>query len=120
MKRVKKSNPQLLKLIDTLLEASRKNDAPIWRDVANRLSKPARNWAEVNVGSIERYASPKEMIVIPGKLLGAGVLTKPVTVAAFSSSSSARKKVVEAGGSAITIEELIAKSPDGKGVRIMG
>ena len=116
----RKTNPSLLSLIQRLKDAGRTNEAPVWRDIALRLEGPASNWAEVNVGRLNRYANDDEVIVIPGKLLGAGEISKKVTVAAFSASGQAKMKVVSAGGHSVTIEELVEKNPKGSRVRIMG
>jgi len=115
----RKSNPNLVKLIDELLKASAMNDAPIWKDIAERLAKPKRLYAEVNVSKIQRYANEGETIVVPGKVLGGGKITKAVTVAALSFSETAKKKITEAGGKCITIRDLIEMNPSGSGVRIM-
>ena len=120
MKGIKKTNPNLESLIAELKTASRVNEAPIWRTVAKKLEKPARVWAEVNIASIEKYAQPKESVLIAGKLLGNGILTKPVTVAAYSASKMAIRKVERAGGRFIRIAELAAQNPKGSGIRIMG
>lgn len=119
MGKLSKSNENLLKLIEELKVLSYKKKARIWKDVAKRLSKPSRNWAEVNVSRIARHAKKKETILVPGKLLGAGIIDIPLTVAAFSSSESARKKIKDAGGKAITIRELMEANPNGSNVRIM-
>ncbi|UCE80892.1 MAG: 50S ribosomal protein L18e [Methanobacteriota archaeon] len=116
----KKTNPNLLDLIKRLKDAGRIHEAPVWRDIALRLEGPASNWAEVNVGRLDRYANDDEVIVIPGKLLGAGEISKKVTVAAFNASGKARMKVTGAGGMNLSIEELIEKNPKGSRVRIMG
>lgn len=115
----RKTNPNLVRLIDELLKASAMNDAPIWKDIAERLAKPKRLYAEVNVSKIQRYANEGETIVVPGKVLGGGKITKAVTVAALSFSETAKKKITEAGGKCITIRELIETNPSGSGVRIM-
>jgi len=115
----RKTNPNLVKLIDELLKASAMNDAPIWKDIAERLAKPKRLYAEVNVSKIQRYAKEGETIIVPGKVLGGGKITKPVTVAALSFSESARRKIIEAGGKCLTIKELLEINPTGSGVRIM-
>jgi len=115
----RKTNPNLVKLIDELLKASAMNDAPIWKDIAERLAKPKRLYAEVNVSKIQRYAKEGETIIVPGKVLGRGKITKPVTVAALSFSESARRKIIEAGGKCLTIKELLEINPTGSGVRIM-
>ncbi len=120
MRKNEKTNPNITNLIFELKKASRENDAAIWRDIAKRLEKPSSRWSEVNLSEIERYAKDKDTIAIPGKLLGAGSITKAVNVAAFSASNSAKTKLEEAGGTFMQLEELAATNPKGSGVRIMG
>lgn len=116
----RKKNQRLMSLIQELKVSSHKNEAPIWKDIAKRLEKPSRNWAEVNINKISRFAKNDEMIIVPGKLLGLGTIAKPVVVASFKASQTAKKKLESAGGSSITIEEMLKKNPSGKGVRILG
>jgi large subunit ribosomal protein L18e len=118
--RYSKTNPNLVGLIQKLKEASRTNKAPVWRDIALRLEGPQRNWAEVNISKIDRYAGENEIVVVPGKILGSGEIAKKVTVAAYRFSGQAREKIEKAGGQNISIEELVATNPKGSGVRIMG
>ncbi len=118
--RTKKTNPNLVGLIQHLKEVGRTNKAPVWRDIALRLEGPARNWAEVNVGKLNRYASEDEIVVVPGKLLGSGEIAKKVTVAAYRFSGQAREKIERAGEQNMSIEELVARNPKGSKVRIMG
>jgi large subunit ribosomal protein L18e len=118
MKVLKKSNEHLLELVTHLKVESTKQKAPIWRDIAQRLEKPNRNWAEVNISHIKRHANKNDTIIIPGKLLGAGQIDIPVTVAAYNTSNNARDKIVKAGGKFISIQELVKTNPKGTGVRI--
>lgn len=120
MKKISKTDPTLLILIQELKRESREGDVAIWRDIARRLEKPRRNWAEVNISRLERYANDGDTIVVPGKVLGAGSLSKKLTVAAFKFSDSAREMIERAGGRNLTIEELVEENPSGSGVRIMG
>ncbi|MEM2943456.1 MAG: 50S ribosomal protein L18e [Methanomassiliicoccales archaeon] len=120
MKKIKKTDPNLVLLIESLKKHSRERDVEIWRDIAERLEKPRRNWAEVNLSKLERYSEEGSVVVVPGKVLGAGNITKKVTVAAYRFSSSAEKKIREAGGKSMTIEQLISEHPDGSDVVIMG
>lgn len=115
----RKSNPNLVKLIDELLVASAKNGAKVWKDIAERIAKPRRLYAEVNVSKIERYAKDNETIIVPGKVLGSGKINKKVTVAALSFSESAKRKIEDAGGKCLTITQLLEENPKGSGVRIM-
>jgi len=118
--KTKKTNPQLVSLIRLLKQQSREHEAAIWRDIAKRLQKPRKSWAEVNVSRLDRYLNENDSAVIAGKLLGAGAIGNPVTVAAFQCSDSARRKIEKAGGTVLTIQELINLNPKGTGIRIMG
>ncbi len=120
MKHSYKTNPQLLNLISGLKEQSREKEVPLWRDVAFRLESPSRNYPEVNISRINRYTKEKDLILVPGKVLGAGELNHPLTVAALSFSGSAKNKITAAGGSCLSIEELMNKNPEGSRVRIIG
>ncbi|MDD1674634.1 MAG: 50S ribosomal protein L18e [Methanomicrobiales archaeon] len=118
-KKWSKTNPRILSLISTLEEASRSNEARIWREIARRLQAPSNNHAEVNVSKINRYASDGETILVPGKVLGSGALDQAVTVAALDFSRSAADKIQQAKGTCITIEQLLQDNPKGSRVRIL-
>jgi len=116
----KKTNLVLRELIETLDSYSRKYNAGIWRAVAEELAKPSRQRRAVNVSRINRYTEPGDIIVVPGKVLGAGNLDHPVTVAALSFSKTALEKIRRTGGRAISIFELLRENPGGSGVKIIG
>ncbi|QIB74845.1 50S ribosomal protein L18e [Halogeometricum borinquense] len=113
-----KTNPRLNSLIAELKAVSRESGANVWQDVADRLEKPRRTHAEVNLGRIERYAKEDETVIVPGKVLGSGVLEKNVTVAAVDFSSSARKKIEQVGDT-VTLEQIAEENPDGSDVRVI-
>lgn len=115
-----KSNAELIKLIDELKKTSYEHKAKIWKTVAVKLEKPLRNMAEVNLSRIERNAKNNETVIIPGKVLGSGDVNKSLTVAAFSFSDNAKKKILGAKGKVFTIRELMEKNPEGSNIRIMG
>jgi len=120
MRQVKSQNPELLKLIRSLRKKARENDAPIWRDVANRLSASKRRRLAVNLSRLSRHTKEKETVVVPGKVLGAGRLEHPLTVAAFGFSDEARSKIVQVRGKCLPISELLENNPRGSNVKIMG
>ena len=97
-------------LIDDLKRESREKETGIGRDIAQRFEKSSKNWAEVNLSRLERYANEGDVIVVPGKVLGAGSLSKKVTIAAFRFSASAEKAIKQAGGEKMTIPELVEKT----------
>ena len=113
-----KTNPRLQSLISELKSVSRDSGANVWRDVADRLEKPRRTHAEVNLGRIERYAKEEETVVVPGKVLGSGVLQKNVTVAAVDFSATARKKIDQVGET-VALEQLAEQNPEGSNVRVI-
>jgi large subunit ribosomal protein L18e len=116
----RKSNPVLVELIGALKNAGRTNQAPLWRDIASRLEKPSRSWAQVNVSKLNENLQSGENAVIAGKLLGDGELSKAVTVIAFSASASAKAKIAKAGGKVLTLQEAIKAFPKGQNCRIIG
>jgi large subunit ribosomal protein L18e len=113
-----KTNPRLEGLVAELKSTARSGGSDVWSDVAQRLEAPRRTHAEVNLGRIERYAREDETVVVPGKVLGSGALTKEVTVAAVDFSGTARTKVEQAG-EALPLEQALERNPDGTNVRVM-
>ncbi len=110
-----KDNQILASLIESLMKAEK----PIWRKVASELSRPRRQRAEVNLSKLEEFASDDTTIIVPGKVLGSGTVSKKVSVAAFAFSDKARQLIGAAGGKAMSIESLHKANPDGRGVMIL-
>lgn len=120
MKRTGPTNPNLQELIVRLKKAATENNTPLWRRVALDLERPTRMRRAVNLSRINRFAKEGELVLIPGKVLGSGQLSRRLTIAAWSISGQALERVREANGEFLTIAELLAKNPDGKNVRIIG
>lgn len=120
MKKVKTTNPELIELIRFLKKQSRENKANIWRDIAERLAKPKRKRIAVNISHINRCTQKNEMVVVPGKVLGAGEMRHPVTVAAFAFSEKAKEKIKATRGKCLSFLDLIKKNPKGSNVKIIG
>jgi large subunit ribosomal protein L18e len=116
---IPKENSELVRLIVELRRAARSNQAAIWGTVADRLEKPRHRVVPVNVGHLDRLAESDETVIVPGKLLADGPLSKRLTVAAFAYSKGARAKIHAAGGAAVTVHDLLKSKPDGAGVRLL-
>ena len=108
-------NKRLLGLIVEL----RKADKGVWKKVARELEKPTRRRPAVNISKLEEYVNDGETVLVPGKVLGAGHLSKKLEVAAFSFSGSAKALIEKSGVKPLSIEELIKANPEGKNVRIL-
>lgn len=119
MRRTGPTNTTLRKLIRDLRKLANQYKAPVWDYVADILERPSRSRVVVNVSKLERVSSDNEVIVVPGKLLGAGTISKKVVVAAFSFSPKAVEKVRNAGGQVMSIKDLINVNPRGSGVRVV-
>ena len=120
MKRTGPTNPYLEQLVNDLKKAALKEDAPLWRRIANDLEKPTRQRRVVNIYKIDRHAKNGETLVVPGKVLGVGDINRKVRVAAFTFSRQALDKINKIGGQAIRIEDVLKENPKGKNVRILG
>lgn len=114
-----KTNPQITGLIVSLKEKSYQEKAAIWKDLARKLEKSTRRQAEVNLSQINRYTSPDELVLVPGKVLGSGTLDHKVQIAALNFSKRAAEKIETAGGECLPISQLMEENPKGSGVRII-
>ena len=120
MRRIKTTNPELINLIRFLKKRAQEDDAKIWRAVADRLSKPRQRRAAVNLSRLNRHTQGSETVVVPGKVLGAGIVDHPIYIAAFAFSNKAKSKISKAKGKCLTFEELMKKNPKGMKVKIIG
>jgi large subunit ribosomal protein L18e len=116
MKKLAK-NPVLSDLIIDLRMKGIK--VPFWKAVASGLSRPTRKAFKVNLYRIEKYAKPKETIVVPGVVLGSGEIKKAHTVVALRFSGSAQEKIEKAGGKCVLLGDYFRDTEAPK-ARIMG
>jgi large subunit ribosomal protein L18e len=114
-----KTNPKIIEIIGHLKEKSYKEDVAIWKDVAKRLERSTRRYAEVNISQINRHSSPDETVLVPGKILGSGELDHKVNVVALGFSKKAEEKIDSAGGKCLNISEILDENPKGSKIRII-
>jgi len=114
-----KTNPKITELIGNLKEKSYQEEVNIWKDVAKRLERSTRRYAEVNISQINRHSSPDETILVPGKILGSGELDHKVNVVALDFSKKAEEKIGAAGGKCLDIIEILDENPKGNKIRII-
>jgi len=114
------TNSELRNLIRELKVVAASQNVPFWKRIAFDLEKPTRSRRAVNISRIEKYARQNEIVVVPGKVLGAGEISKSVTVAAWQFSGQAKEKITKAKGSCLSIEDLMRKKPKVSELRILG
>jgi large subunit ribosomal protein L18e len=119
MKETKTTNPQLIELITQLKRESRSQEAGIWHDVAEYLSKTRSQRVSVNLSKINRNTKNADTVIVPGKLLGSGSIDHAVTVASFGVSEKAKAKLAAAKAKYVSISELLEKNPKGANIKII-
>ncbi|MBI4896217.1 MAG: 50S ribosomal protein L18e [Candidatus Aenigmarchaeota archaeon] len=77
--------------------------------IAKHLVKPRRQRISVNVGKLERVGNANEALVVPGKVLATGAVSKAFHVYALMFSHEAQTKITQAGGSCAPLHELLKK-----------
>ncbi|MEM4576650.1 MAG: 50S ribosomal protein L18e [Candidatus Nezhaarchaeales archaeon] len=120
MREIRATNPMIKRVVIALRRAYKQYHARLWRDLIERINRSRRGRIVVNVSRINRYTRANDVIVVPGKVLGAGEINHPVTVAALWFSKTAKEKIEKAGGRTLTIEQLMVEKPAGSGIKIVG
>ena len=68
----------------------------------------------------QHFVKDNDVIIVPGKVLGAGTLAHSLTVAAYQFSESSRKAIETAKGKCLSITDIVKNNPKGLKVRIIG
>ncbi len=93
-----------------LISALKRKKEKFYLKLARHLAKPARNKKPVNVTKLDRVSLPGDTVAVPGRVLGAGEIRKPVTVYAMYFSKEASKKITNAGGKCLPLEGVDKKA----------
>jgi large subunit ribosomal protein L18e len=95
-----KTNPFLA---ETLLLAKKGN-----QELASLLAVPSRQRREVNLDQLNDAKTSE--VIVPGKVLGSGNITKKLTVYAVAFSEQAKEKLKKAGCSAVLLLDALKKN----------
>lgn len=115
-----KTDDRLKTLVTSLRNTIKRTHLKVWGPIIKELEEPRRTRREVNVSRVSRYGDEGKTIIIPGKVLGAGKIEKRLTVAALSFSQQAKRKIEEAGGKCLTIENVLESDPKGDNIQLIG
>ena len=113
------TNKELFDTIRDLKKLSNSTGVGVYRAVAAKLAAPASQRSAVNLSKIDRNTKDGETVVVPGKVLGSGSLSKKVTIVGFSASQTAIEGIERAGSKFVTIKDYVSKKHDPK-MRIIG
>ena len=109
----KKTNPSLAEVIR---EAH--NHEP-WKGLAVILAGSTRKQSAVNLFEIDKVAKEGDTIVVPGKILSHGRLTKRIVICALSISEKAKEKLKENKSSFVLLIDEIKKNKKAEGVKLI-
>ncbi|MCK4647360.1 50S ribosomal protein L18e [Candidatus Pacearchaeota archaeon] len=109
----KKNNQELVKTII----AAKKNEN--WLEVASMLAGPRRNRININLEEIDKESKEGETIVIPGKVLSQGEVSKKIKIVSLNFSEKAKEKLLNAGVELLNILEEIKKNPQAKNIKVL-
>ena len=114
------NNPIIKETLEKLEKVYKEKNETFWSSIAEMISRSNSRRPIVNVGKISQLTKENDVVLIPGKILGDGLVDHSVTVGALFMSKSACKKITTAGGSMLNLVEFAEKYPDGSGVIVMG
>lgn len=97
------TNPELKRMILSLKKLKK------YPQLVKELERPRRRKSSINVADIEKMNEHKIAAV---EVLGAGDLSKAVTVYSWRYSGSAKEKIYKAGGKALSLDDLIRNKDD--------
>ena len=112
-------NEKFQELISSLKKQSIEHKTGVWKRIALELERPTRSHRVVNLSKIEKYTEDNDVVIVPGKLLSGGELTKKVTIIAYDYSQKTLDKI-HGFASIISIEEGLKKYPNAKDIKIIG
>ena len=101
-------------LVETVI-AAKKN--PNWFKVAEILASPRKNHKEVNLNDLDKIDS--KIIVVCGKVLSQGEVSKKRKIVAYKFSERAKEKLIKAGCEVGSIIDEIKSNKDAKEVIII-
>lgn len=95
MKKKSEKNIQKLELIDKFYKAAKENKKEIFSAIAQNLEAPRRKESRINLSKLEKLNAvvDGDIVIIPGKLLGTGILNKKITIYAGDFSKNASLKL---------------------------
>lgn len=114
-----KTNLELIRLKEALRLNANQHQARLWKKLASMVEAPASSYAQVNLSRLNRYTNAGDVVVVPGKVLGAGAIEHSICVGALGFTENARLKIIAAAGTIATIDEIVQALPKGTNIKII-
>jgi len=109
----KKKNPEL---VETIILAKKNKK---WLEIASTLSGPTRKQDSVNLDKIEKQSKAGDIMVVLGKVLSLGEISKKIRVVALGFSRKAKEKLLKSGCEVRLLKDEIKDNKEAKAVKIV-
>ena len=103
-------------LVDTIIVAKKKEK---WLEIAGILSSPRRESINLNLSQIDNLTKEGDTVIIPGKVLSQGEISKKIKIVAYRFSGKTKEKLLKSKIQTSSIMEEIKSNPEAKGIRIL-
>ena len=110
---IRKQNQEI---VDTILAAKKHKK---WAGIAQKISGSRKRYDSMNLKEIEEKTKEGDTVVVAGKVLGSGEISKKIRICALGFSESAKKKMSKVKAEAVTILEEINKNKTAEGVKVL-
>ncbi len=108
-----KTNPETADAIALAL----KN--PAWNKYAKLLSQSTRKQSSLNLGEIDAKTTMGDTVLVPGRVLAVGEVTKKLRICSFGISKGAMENLKKTRSEWIHISDEIKKNPKAEGLKVL-
>lgn len=109
----KKTSPELAATISLALKTS------AWVKYVKLLSQPTKKHSSINLKKIDKQTSMGDTVLIPGRVLSSGEITKKIRICSFGISKEALENLSKTKSEWATILDEIKKNPKAEGIKII-
>jgi large subunit ribosomal protein L18e len=101
-------NTNIIRWLETLENAKAGSKSPKKLSYLMKLaSKPKRIRASINLDKINKLTSENDSIIVPGKVLGGGSISKKISITAIDFTDSALLKLKSSKCSVVSLDDAI-------------
>jgi large subunit ribosomal protein L18e len=90
-----------------------------WIRIVQFISAGKKNYSSINLRELDNKTTPGDTVLVLGKILSSGNLTKKIKIVALSISKGAREKLKETKSEFVHVKDEIIKNPKGEGIKII-
>lgn len=101
-------------IVKTILEGKKKDK---WRKIIQIIAGGRRRYSSINLDEIEKETKEGDTIVVAGKVLGSGDISKKIRVVSLYFSQSALEKLKKQKCETVSILEEIKVNPEARGIK---